>query len=621
MGDAKTLDTVPSESATYADQKTFGVIAGRSHVEISPKYGGDYKPGDIIRLEVPAQAYLDPNEFYIHMRTQIYAGAGNQTGLDTTLPQQFQEINPKTGSTRATGRLATCQFVPGIQSVFSRVRLLAGSVVLEDIQDYPTLYRMLLETTSDKGWREGDGFLNEGVYDPTDFEQRVTNANFHAIRSTFGTDNQGHVYAFRPLFGLLAAGKYIPLKYMGQLTIELYLENQQEVLWSTTSVIGNAATTRNMFHSVAPIGTFPDKSVDASASAMSAHSTTAAAVVDYPNATYTVHDVRMHVPFVHPIESFDQAMMRQIEAGEVSIFHSSWSAHTRQIPAPTKTSLSFQERALSLKGALSCMRNSKSIRAIDEDFSFPANGIQEYQWKLGSEYIPAQPINCLNGGSRALAELRKGLGLYGDDDAQNMLTEENFLPVEIPNQLDTINFSELRRGASQPGSFFMALDLEKSSGQASGFDSAASSVDIELLMTLTPHRTVVGQVTVPSVASFRGAHSTANFQPSKRRVIASTLAQTGELTEQSWGDMHEVWNAKLLATSSSRRWIHGVPEGFMQDKNLIYTFDDGVETTHNPASTIAVTDNSSGNYARVYFYAHIDQVLRLSAVGRMEIVR
>jgi hypothetical protein len=637
MSDTQSLQTIPSDEATYADQKSFGVIAGRSHVEISPKYGGSFKPTDVIRLEIPAQAYLDPNEFYIHFRTQLIAGAANRAGVDAAALNVLPMITPHSASTPSDTRGMSLQFTPGIQSIFNRIRLLAGSVVLEDIQDYNVLYRMLLEATTSKQWRETDGFTDEGVYDPENYKQRVANHNFHAqpiVAGSAPSTNGGHYYSIRPLFGLFTAGKYIPLKYMGQLTIELYLENAQECLWSSTSVNAtplNAAdvSIRNFFNHASATG-IPSKDVLTNTNEHLAVADGTLILTDFPNATYLVDEVRMHVPFIHPIESFDQAMMRQIESGDIAIFHSSWSSHTRQISAPSRTTLSFQERALSLKGALACMRNSPSIRAIDSDFTFPANGIEAYQWKLGSEYIPAQEISCVDGGGRALAELRKGLGIYDNKQLLNNITQENFLPVEIPHQLDSANFSELSRGVSQPSNFFMALDLEKSPGQASGFDSAASSVDIELVLKLRSHVSIVGQNPdtdadpAAGVRHYVGAHSSSLFQPSKRRVHFTRFPASTYMNDRQWGGDFMFMKTDDLfssaATVQKDLVLSGYGgDGFMNDKNLIYEV---AETAQNGyKGKYKLTSNAAGVYARVYLFAHIDQVLRLSAVGRMEIVR
>lgn len=686
MDNSKTLETVPSIEATYSDQKTFGVVAGRSHVEMAPKYGGDFAPGDIIRLEIPAQAYLDPNEFYIHFRTGIIAGAKNPL-LDHGVTA-YTEENKLPYLPESVPVDLTVQFQPGIQCIFNRVRLLAGSVVLEDIQDYNVLYRMMLEATTSKQWRETDGFHNEGVYDPEDEYQMRTNYNWHTNFTVNGAPNLGHFYSIRPLLGLFSAGKYIPLKYMGQLTLELYLEQPGDCLWSSTVVPPGEYADANIQDTTAkqywpliypPSATpgstdvYPSREVvvlrgsgviqNTTGTITSSVSPRTLPIADqslmqvaYPNATYRVHDVRMHLSFVHPIESYDQSMMRQIEQGGISIYHATWSTHTRQIPGPDRTTLSFQERALSVKGAFAVMRNSPDIRAIDTDLYFPANGIQSYQWKIGSEYIPAQPVSCVNGGSRALAELRKGLGIYDNQQMLNKITEDSFLPVDHPHQLDTYDRREHKRMTSLPCNFIMALDLEKSPGQASGFDSAASSVDIELNLVLRDHKSLVGETvsvvgkeTDQTLQRFKGATSNSKFQPCKRLVrmpfwdrynmLNATMSglnfnkSTGSAAITNSTFSSGFYNEKVDPFIAGRLY-DGHKTGGMFDKQLTYTLalsqgrtvaagtsDEKVKSypTANPFYTVA--DNSNGVYARVYFFAHIDQILRFTAVGRMEVIR
>ncbi len=685
------LDTVPGDAATYADQRTFGVIAGRSHVEISPKYGGDFKAGDIIRLEIPAQAWLDPNEFYIHFRTAIKLGPGNTLTESGTNATDNAGIltghvpDPTDGATATTENIVpfqsdtslsashkligpfdnggadreawfdsgkTVQFVPGIQSIFNRVRLLAGSVVLEDIQDYNVLYRMLLESTTTKAWRDTDGFTEEGWYDPCDADQKMENSNFHA-REPHGPANKGHVYTIRPLLGLFAAGKYIPLKYMGQLTLEFYLESNEECLWSTTSngtdvVLSstaadvNAVVNKSSFPTVARDGLLVPTRYEAY-DETTCHPpifSSSDCRTDFPNASYVVRDVRMHVPFVHPIESFDQAMMKQIEAGRIEIYHSSWSTHTRNLASTSnRSNLSFQERALSLKGALACMRNSTDIRQIDSDFTFPANGIAAYQWKIGSEYIPAQEIDCTNGGGRALAQLKQALGIYGDRSETSNIQQHNFLPAVVPPQYDTNDKYELKRGHSEPSNFFLGLDLEKSPDQASGFDSAASSVDVELIITLQTHHKIVGSGVFPAYP-FRGADPSTTWQPSKKRVIAPLLDYTvgsvaaanapfatNAMYIDSAQNMNKVARispqnkGNSAASGFTRPWFDR-PTGAMLCKDLDVVITPAATPPANLSTAgVRVLKDQSGKYARVYFFAHIDQKLRFAAVGRMEIVR
>lgn len=656
MGDPSTVVPVqPSNDLTYANQRSFGVIAGRSTVEISPKYGGIFKAGDIIRLEIPSQAWLDPKDFFISFRTSIKAGAGNNAGagiaagdinVKNVLPYMTLQSTMYQGTPTETLGEMSVRFLPGIQCIFSRARLMAGSVVIEDIQDYNVLYRLFMENSTTREWRATDGFTQEGWYDPESPSQMIDSHNWHAKKAgnnLFQNTNSGHTHTIRPLFGLFLANKMLPLKYMGQLTIELYLEQNEECLWSTSSYMeaNHHKAYKGLAAAVTPINPArPNAWTNSTLLNYGDTINTAAITIDYPNASYEVDQVNMHIPFVHPIDSFDSQMMHAIENGKLDIHFSTWQTHTRQLPSiSTRVTLSFQERAVSLKGGLACFRNSPDIRAIDNDMNFPANGIASYQWKVGSEYIPSQDIKCLEGAGRALSHLKQSLGQYSDIGATSTITEYNYLPIDLPSQLDTTHASELKRGCSEPSKFVMGLSLEKSRGQTSGFDSSASSVDVELILQLRNHHDIVGRVPGgDDTPKHCGALQTATFQPSKKRCISRELLvraaaeQTAAyvnsphkstLIEGSNSFITSLENGVtlLLNTDETRRYGH------MTTKTLTVTGADkragndnamaGLLTTNN----IRFAQNENSTYARVYFFAHLDAVLKLSAVGRMEIVR
>jgi len=89
---------------------------------IPPKNGSAFSPGQVIRLEFPAQGYVNP--------------------LNTTLA--FDVTLYGTG-TAIAGQVV--RFQNNIQSIFNRVRLLYGSTPLEDIINYNVIVRNLTEWT------------------------------------------------------------------------------------------------------------------------------------------------------------------------------------------------------------------------------------------------------------------------------------------------------------------------------------------------------------------------------------------------------------------------------------------------------------------------------------------
>jgi hypothetical protein len=88
---------------------------------IPPKSGSSFAPGQIIRIEFPAQGYVNP--------------------INTTL-----EFDVTLYGTGVNGQ--SVRFQNNIQSIFSRVRLLYGATPLEDIINYNHIVRALTEWTA-----------------------------------------------------------------------------------------------------------------------------------------------------------------------------------------------------------------------------------------------------------------------------------------------------------------------------------------------------------------------------------------------------------------------------------------------------------------------------------------
>lgn len=106
----------------------FGLLFANTHSKaikmtprIPPKNGAVFTPGQVIRLEFPAQGYVNP--------------------LNTTL--EFDVTLNAFG----TAGVDIIRFQNNIQSIFSRVRLLYGATPLEDIINYNVVVRNLTEWT------------------------------------------------------------------------------------------------------------------------------------------------------------------------------------------------------------------------------------------------------------------------------------------------------------------------------------------------------------------------------------------------------------------------------------------------------------------------------------------
>jgi hypothetical protein len=206
---------------------------------IPPKNGGTFYPGNVIRLEFPAQGYVNP--------------------LNTTMEFDVTLIS----HSNAEGEIL--RFQNSIQSIFSRVRLLYGSTSLEDIVNYNVIVRALTEWTGTNQTNTMDqASIAEGVggimpgYDRVGITDGLTAPRLVNVRQNFiqGIDSTGvdatstpnasvatgitpttgaytstRRYQISFALGLFTQDKLLPTKWMAsQLAIELTLENAASCL-------------------------------------------------------------------------------------------------------------------------------------------------------------------------------------------------------------------------------------------------------------------------------------------------------------------------------------------------------------------------------------------------------
>jgi hypothetical protein len=224
---------------------------------IPPKNGAVFTPGQVCRLEFPAQGYVNP--------------------LNTTL--EF-DVTLCSYGTPGSNQV---RFQNNIQSIFQRVRLLYGATPLEDIINYNVVVRALSEWTgTNQNSHLDQCSINEGI-GGTMIGQSGTNANISTVTTgllnvrqayiqgidttsaTSGTPalfgiaagrgavpnntSQATVPGFTPTsgstfvtrryqvnfaLGMFTQDKLIPTKFMAsQLAIEITLENPSACIFAT----------------------------------------------------------------------------------------------------------------------------------------------------------------------------------------------------------------------------------------------------------------------------------------------------------------------------------------------------------------------------------------------------
>jgi hypothetical protein len=511
-------------------------------------------------------------------------------------------------------------------------------MVIADIQNDNKLNRLLKVITLSPNRQKQVDFTNEGIYDPEDWEQKKKARNFFS--SAVATDNPGHYFSVRLNTGFLEVDKYFPVKYTGQITFELYMEANENCLVSS---VGGA----NSDAAVVADPCYPIAMVEGTT-----------AVVDYPNATYQVDDVQAHCHFVIPVSHYDEEMLSTIQEEGLTIMYNTWSEHTRQVTGIGRSVHSFQERATSVRGGLAIMENNVDLGDRKGDWHFASNNIERFQWKMGNLYVPAQPVECLNGPGRALCELEQFLGIGGESQVPYLLEGSRFLPnskheIATANEAQSSvagagstlaqrktweNKKELQWGQTLPNQFVMALNLEKSPGQLSGFNTSASNVDIELrlellsqaaLTDMPPPLCRVGQ----TWALNNVGHT---FQPSKYKVHDTTTAVTASwfggqqpdnpmYNGEGTGVTMVSDNFDITGTAGNRlnnRWPDSRIDigGAALNGNTATSAGAGADGGGITSTCFTYTKTPS-TYALLTFWANVDAQLNIMKVGQLEVLR
>lgn len=380
---------------------------------IPPKNGSSFQPGQIIRLEFPAQGYVNP--------------------LNTTLEMDVVLIAPTNASAYAV------RFQNNIQSIFNRVRLLYGASPQEDILQYNVLVRALTEWTSTNQMGQVNqtsiadgigGYTNGGIKyvlstGPTVYgiASGVVNTRqtyIQGLQGNFGTDagqlvansapnetqastlpsgvTTANAYSVRRYqinfaLGIFTQDKLIPTKYMAsQLAIEITLEQANACIYQPMGFSTNTTP-----------------------------------------PTYAVGNINLIPEIIEFDDSYDVAFLNGLESGGVPIKFATW--HYFQFTTQGASSLQLQitERSRSVKGIFAVQRrNPQSFKYDSHALLFdsnPATNIsnagstcQQYQYRIGGRYFPAAPVQLsanvgnaiTNGGAEAYIELEKFLNIVGD---------------------------------------------------------------------------------------------------------------------------------------------------------------------------------------------------------------
>lgn len=486
---------------------------------IPPKNGGVFSPGNVIRVEFPAQGYVNPINTTLAFDVALYG---------------YTDTSTAGGSAALSSAV---RFQNNISSIFSRVRLLYGATPLEDIINYNVIVRCLSEwtgtnqngTMDQSSISEGVGgytwgndssiVTGTGIQGNLNVRQKFIQGKQVSFPGSLAANSAGGTIGFIPnsgaaaLFsgaptvtdttptcrryqinfalGIMTQDKLIPTKFMAsQLAIEMTLEQPTNCIYT----IPGASAAGSPTYAVGNVALIPE-------------------ILEFDNA-------------------YDQGFLKGLSDGGVPIKFSSWHTFVFGSGSGSNINLLIQERSKSVKALFAIQRRAQGTYAADNGATFldtstnGASTLQNYQFRIGGRYFPAAPVQVStnvgsaisNGGCEAYVELQKALNQVGDyrlstscnvsrwglQNYSGVLQDFDFsrslttigatgIPVFFIVESGTNAFS----GTLGSQCFGMAVDLETSNGlEISGLNAEEQS-DIALIANWTSPQ-VTGVSATPS---------------------------------------------------------------------------------------------------------------------------
>jgi|WetSurMetagenome_2_1015567.scaffolds.fasta_scaffold00451_21 hypothetical protein len=446
----------------------------KSVVKFPPKNGSNFTSkalGTPIRIELPAQGYLDPNKTVLEFDIRICKSTADL------------------GSGGTSSYLRNCRFQNNIQSVFSRATEYYGSMVINDEYSYNVRNRVFTEAlgTSTNCYADQSA-ITDGiggtrvVYDDNAAYTTIVNTRNHGIQSfnpnttavvaaTTATVSTSGIkqlaasslytgyrrYCVKLTTGLFSQGKLIPLQWLAsQLAIELNLAP---------------------FESCVTADTWYDA-----------------------NQYYEIANVNLIATILNFDDRYEAGFVAGLEQGGIPIKMTSWDFFQYSSLVGSSVQQQLPERHRSLKAIFTVLLPPAQIGAgattvkgapIDSHAMLQSstgysNGVVtdnsyliNYQFRVGQRYFPSQPVTCgdtsySNGAAEAYIELAKALNILGDTRLSTAVTPSRWCRFKDPNYAMSYAYdwvgAEYGGGAVQgigqygPSFFVFATSFETSDG-------------------------------------------------------------------------------------------------------------------------------------------------------------
>jgi hypothetical protein len=284
----------------------------------------------------------------------------------------------------------------------------------------------------------------------------------------------GKQYQIRLLSGLLDSKKYLPLRYMAPVEIELtlcdfarchkYESGSQDTTISPEGYVGDYL---GRGYYMPPISNNEN-------GRYGALSNTIVAPISNRDMTYAIFGVR----YMAEILEFDDSFYQSFQVSLTNGLTVPYTSFTNHVFAHTGTTADIQvaERVRSAKALFAVQRRSADLAfGRYTKFAFVQNGLSQYQVKIGTQYFPLQPIDLYGGGSNAGSDPNNGMRLIE-------------LQKAVCSIADRVSAHGVESNNSYQG-FVIGVDLDREYNRLSGLDTTRG---LPLFLSLNHHNNIDG---------------------------------------------------------------------------------------------------------------------------------
>jgi hypothetical protein len=378
----------------------------RYRTNIQPQSGTSFSAGETIIINIPTR-----NNTALIASESVLKFTYNVTLAASTLVAAFESC--------------------GVHAAFNRLRVFHGSNLLQDIQNYGDLAKILHDfqmpldavqgrysvtsgTSSDYAGSLG------GVTSGSAVTVKPVNRgrNFGTSAGASGAQTYTACINLISLLGSLAGGKYLPLWEMTAAPLRLELVVAGSGTGAAVNSMCISPTTSSAFSlsGVEYIGEF----------------------LELPDSAIAAIKAGSSSPLQMVIPDYRSYQFSQVLTNGV--------ATTISMPIPAKFS--------SLKSIFINQKNSATINTVTNyPLSSGTMGLTQYQLRVGSEVLPSNPPTTV---AEYFTEACKCFGSIADMDYQPAVDIESYSVVNPGVTVDTFNLGQV----TNSGAFIVGIDLE-----------------------------------------------------------------------------------------------------------------------------------------------------------------